>query len=194
MSVPKSRFFSPEEYLTLERTAATRSEYLDGVIYDMVGSSPEHSLITANVSGALWVQLKGKPCQVFSSDMKVRTDLAGLFAYPDVTVVCGEPVFHDERRDVLVNPKVIIEVLSPSTEGYDRGEKFAAYRGIASLLDYLLIAQDAARVEHYTREGEDRWVLTEAAGLEARVEIASIDCVLALEEVYEKVTFRPARG
>ncbi|MCC6444237.1 MAG: Uma2 family endonuclease, partial [Armatimonadetes bacterium] len=116
-----------------------------------------------------------------------RTDPNGLYAYPDLTVVCGEPAFHDARQDVLLNPVVIVEVLSPSTEACDRGKKFALYRRIESLADYLLVSQEEPGIEHYARQPDDRWLLTPAEGLEASVYIASIDCPLALADVYDKV-------
>ena len=124
---------------------------------------------------------------------KVRTSPSGLFAYPDLSVVCGEPEFHDETRDVLVNPTVLVEVLSPSTEAFDRGRKFAHYQHLVSLTDYLLIAQDEARIDHYTRQADDRWLLTIAAEIGARVHIASLDCTLFLSQVYAKIRFPSSR-
>ena len=178
MAQQQKYYYSSEEYLALERNADFKSEYLKGHIYDMAGSSPEHSAITVNVTVALGSQLLERPCQAFSNDMKVRTSPTGLFAYPDLSVVCGEPVFHDEKRDVLINPTVLIEVLSPSTEAFDRGKKFAQYQHLTSLTDYLLIAQDEARIDHYTRQSDDQWLLSIAQGSGAEVYIASLDCTL----------------
>jgi len=192
VAVQQNPHYTPEEYFASEREAEFKSEYLNGEIYAMAGSSPEHSTITVNVSGELRAQLKGKPCRVFSSDMKVRTDADGLFSYPDVSVVCGEPRFHDEHRDVLVNPTLIVEVLSPSTERFDRGRKFAQYQQIESLTDYLLVAQDEPRVEHYVRQEGGRWLLSTATGREDTLHLASIGCTLPLSEVYDKVDFPAA--
>lgn len=186
---PQKRLYTPEEYLALEREAEFKSEYFHGEIYAMAGSSPEHSTITINISREVSLQLKGKPCQAFSNDMKVRTTPTGLFAYPDLSVVCGEPRFHDSKRDVLVNPTVLFEVLSSSTEAYDRGKKFAQYQEIESLTDYVLIAQDEPRIEHFRRQPDDQWLLTVATGLASKIRLASIECTLSLSEVYDRVKF-----
>ncbi|HZO87933.1 MAG TPA: Uma2 family endonuclease [Chthonomonadaceae bacterium] len=156
----KKTRYTPEEYLELERSSEFKSEYLDGQIYAMSGGGPEHSTITVNGTAVIALQLKGKPCWVFSSDMKVRTSSTGLYAHPDVSVVCATMRFPDERRDVLLNPMAIVEVLSPSTEAFDRGKKFANYRKIDSLTDYLLISQDELRIEHYTRQSDNQWLLS----------------------------------
>ncbi|HZP84547.1 MAG TPA: Uma2 family endonuclease [Chthonomonadaceae bacterium] len=187
----RKRYYTPEEYLALERDAEFKSEYLDGQIYAMSGGSPEHNSIAVNVASELRTQLKDKPCRVFSSDMKVRTSLLGLYSYPDVTVVCGAMRFHDEHRDVLTNPTLIVEVLSPSTEAFDRGKKFANYQRIASLTDYVLIAQDEARIDHYVRQPDDQWLLSSAVGLDAKLVLVSIGCTLLLSEVYDKVELPP---
>jgi Uma2 family endonuclease len=185
----KQRLFTPEEYLAVERMAESRSEYLEGMISAMVGASSAHSMITFNVSVALGKQLHGKPCRGFSSDMKVQTSDERLYAYPDLTIACGKLHFRDENKDVLLNPKVIIEVLSPSTEDYDRSKKFALYKRIESLTDYLLIAQDRPTIDHYRKNEEGDWLLRDTYGLGASVQIASIECALPLAEVYDGVTF-----
>ncbi|MPY88241.1 MAG: Uma2 family endonuclease [Luteitalea sp.] len=177
------------DYLAFERGSDSRHEYLDGHIYAMAGESMEHSTINANLIVRLGVQLQGRPCQVFSPNMKVRTTPSGLYAYPDVTVVCGDPHLHDEHRDVLINPTVIIEVLSPSTEAYDRGEKFRRYRQIDTLSDYLLVAQKQPLIEHYRRQSDQSWLYTAVSDLEGQVDIASINCSLRLREAYERITF-----
>jgi Uma2 family endonuclease len=129
MALPQTLpIFTPEEYLSLERCSKLRHEYLDGFVYAMAGESPEHSTICFNLSGVIHAQLMDSPCRGFSPNMKVRNDPGGLYSYPDLAVVCGEPVYHDDRRDVLINPTVIFKVLSPSTEAYDRGEKSLRYR------------------------------------------------------------------
>lgn len=188
---PQPHFVTVEEYLTAERNADFKSEYLHGVIYAMAGSSPEHSAITANVTIALGSQLRGGDCQVYSNDLKVATGPNGLFAYPDLTIVCGEPRFHDERRDVLINPTLLVEVLSPSTEAYDRGRKFSQYQRITSLTSYLLIAQDEAHLDYYVRQNNNKWLLTAAEGLDASLALNSLNCALHLAEVYDRVRFAP---
>jgi len=185
----QTAYYTPEEYLSLERSADFKSEYLDGLIYAMAGSSPQHSAITANVIAIAVAALRGKPCQVFSSDLKVATDPHGLYAYPDLSIVCGEPQFHDEHQDVLTNPTVLVEVLSPSTEAYDRGRKFIQYQRIASLTDYILVAQEEPRLEHYARQGGNQWLLSSAAGLDGSLAIGSLGCTLRLAEIYDKVRF-----
>lgn len=179
------------EYLEHERTADFKSEYLGGRIYAMAGASPEHSAITFNLSGEIAAKLEATPCRGFSSDMKVRADPAGLYTYPDVTIVCGEPLYHDEKRDILINPSLIMEVLSPSTEAYDRGLKFQLYREIESLRDYILIAQDQPRIEHYVRQSHAEWLLSEVRGLEATLHIRSLEVTLALARIYREITFPP---
>jgi Uma2 family endonuclease len=189
MSLPQALpSFTSDQYLSLERVSEIRHEYLDGSVYAMAGESPEHSTLCFNLAGILHAQLRSTPCRGFSPNMKVRTDEGGLYAYPDLTVVCGEPLFHDERRDVLVNPTVIFEVLSPSTEAYDRGEKFLRYRThLATLTDYLLVTQSKAFIEHFSRQADGAWLYTATSGLTESLALASIDCRLPLEEVYRLV-------
>ncbi len=189
MSRPAEQFITAADYLVLERQAETKSEYLNGCIYAMSGASRSHNRITVNLTSALHAQLKRKPCEPFSGDMRVKVSPTGLYTYPDVVVVCGEPRFEDQHVDTLLNPTVIIEVLSESTEAYDRGEKFAHYRALPSLTDYLLVAQDQPCIEHYQRQADGRWLYSATDGLDAQVEIATIDCVLRLAEVYERVVF-----
>jgi Uma2 family endonuclease len=185
----KPRFYSPEEYLMLEREADFKSEYLDGQIYAMSGGSPRHSAIAFNIGGVFAAQLSGKPCQGFNSDAKVRTSPTGYYGYPDLSIVCGEPEYHDEKEDVLTNPIVIVEVLSPTTEAFDRGKKFARYRHLDSLTDYLLVSQEEPRIEQYTKQSRNHWLLTVAEGLEAVLQIDSLGCTLRLSQVYERITF-----
>jgi len=178
---------SEEEYLRLERESEVRHEYLAGEIVAMVGASKDHNRIVTSTSFALYAQLRRRPCDLFSNGMRVRVSLSGLYAYPDLTVVCGDPLFFEEDANTLLNPTVIIEVLSPSTEGYDRGKKFQHYRGLRSLKEYLLISQDTYHIDHFVRQGEIGWLLTEYDGPAATLDLASIDCTLALADVYEKV-------
>jgi Uma2 family endonuclease len=192
MSRPAEQFITPADYLALERQAETKSEYLNGHIYAMSGASLKHNRIVAGLAVAVGAQLRGKPCEPFFGDMRVKVSPTGLYTYPDVVIVCGEPQLEDTHFDTLLNPKVIIEVLSDSTEAYDRGSKFAHYRALESLTDYLLVAQNQPRMEHFARQADRSWRYFVADGLEAEIEIATIDCVLRLAEVYERVTFPEA--
>ena len=179
---------TPRQYLALERKADFKSEYHDGFIIAMAGTSREHSLIAGNLHGDIWSQLKKRPCEVHVNDLRVRVSPTGLYTYPDVVAVCGEAEFEDDEVDTLLNPTMIAEVLSPSTESYDRGDKFAHYRQLSSLREYVLIAQDKVLVEHYTRQGND-WLLTELRGLDDTLQLASIQCEVSLREIYAKVKF-----
>lgn len=185
-------YLSPEAYLAQERQAATRSDYWEGEIYALAGASEAHNLIVANLVISLGTQLKGRPCRVYSNDMRVKAQTYDLYTYPDVVLVCDQPQFEDHQRDTLINPTVLIEVLSPSTELYDRGTKFTVYRTLASLTDYLMVSQHHAFIEQYTRQPDGRWVLTVSAGLDAIVRIESAGCELRLADVYDKVEFLPA--
>ena len=188
MSLPQRQpLLTPQEYLAREREAATKSEYYAGKVYALAGASRNHSAIVPNLAYLLIGQLKGRPCQVFTSDMRVKVSASGLYTYPDVAVVCGRPHFDDQVEDTLLNPTVIIEVLSRSTEAYDRGDKFAHYRALESLQDYLLIAQDIARIGHFTRQPDGAWLFAESSGPDAVVDIPSIQCRLSLAEVYDKI-------
>lgn len=180
---------TPEEYLEIERQSEVRSEYLDGEMFAMTGGSVRHNLIITNLVRELSLQLKPRPCQVFSSELRVHIPTTGLYTYPDIVVVCGEMHLEDQFFDTLLNPTVLMEVLSPSTEAYDRGKKFEHYRSIPSLAEYLLIAQDEPRVEQYVRQEGNRWLLTAMTGLEATLALPSIQCELALAEVYNKASF-----
>ncbi|MGI9107330.1 MAG: Uma2 family endonuclease [Pyrinomonadaceae bacterium] len=181
-------YITPEEYLAFERAAEYKNEYFDGEIFAMTGASRKHNLIAMNLSGLLWQQLKGKPCEVYPSDMRVRIPAANLYTYPDVVVVCGEPQFEDEQVDTLLNPTLLVEVLSKSTAAYDRSVKSGYYRTIELLAEYLLVAQTEHRVERYTRRTDESWVLTDFRTLEGAIELTSIQCVLAMREIYDKVT------
>ncbi|WP_395095037.1 Uma2 family endonuclease [Armatimonas sp.] len=177
---------SPEEYLTWERQRACRSEYRDGEVVAMAGASPPHNRIVANLVGELHQQLKGKLCDVYPSDLKTRVT-AMRYTYPDVIVVCGEPVFGSEASDVLTNPTVIFEVLSPSTEANDRGEKFADYQQSASLQEYILVAQDKVSVERYTRQTSGLWLYERLARREETLTLSSVSVAITLDEIYYRV-------
>ena len=187
MSSERKTHLSPEEYLALERKAEIRSEYLDGDMVAMSGGSREHNLIVTNIVRELSTQLRGRPCEVYPSNMRVKVSSTGLYTYPDVVVVCGEPQFEDAIIDTLLNPTVIVEVLSDSTESYDRGAKFGHYRKVASLIEYLLVSQHESRIEQYVRQPEGPWLRSQAAGAKGQIELPSINCTLALSEIYERV-------
>ncbi|HEX6624362.1 MAG TPA: Uma2 family endonuclease [Pyrinomonadaceae bacterium] len=191
MSLPRALpTFTPEEYLSLERVSEIRHEYLDGFVYAMAGESPTHSIICFNLAGSLHFMLKGTPCRGYSPNMKVRTKAESLYSYPDLVVVCGEPVYHDKHGDVLVNPTVVFEVLSPSTEAYDRGEKSLRYRTeIESLRDFVLVAQDRPRAEHFSRRPDGAWSRNEVSGLDGVLPLASIDCRIRLADVYDRIAY-----
>jgi Uma2 family endonuclease len=178
--------YTPEQYLASERAAEHKSEYINGEIFAMSGASREHNLICVNLLRELSAQLLDRACEVYGSDMRVKVSATGMYTYPDVVAVCGEPVFEESQVDTLTNPTAIIEVLSPSTEAYDRGDKFAHYRRLASLQEYVLVAQDKMRVEHYERRGAE-WVLTEVNEPDASLNLVSLGCSVALEEVYRRV-------
>ena len=180
--------FSAKDYLDFERFAQERHEFLDGSVYAMAGESRSHSTICFNLNTIIGLQLRGKPCRGFSPNMKVCTNEAGLFSYPDLIIVCGEPLPHDEQGDVVTNPTVIFEVLSRSTESYDRGEKFLRYtNNIETLRDYVLIAQNRPHVEHYSKDSG--WNKTEIEGVDAVLKLDSVDCEIALGELYDLVEF-----
>ena len=189
MASNPQNYITPEEYLELERKAGRKSEYYKGEIFLMAGASPRHVLITSNVVVALGPQLRGKKCGVFFSDLRVKVPATGLYTYPDVLIVCDRPHYDDQQRDTLVNPQVIVEVLSKSTKDYDRGEKFEPYRSIASFTDYVLIAQDKFHVEHYARQSADTWTLKEINNLEDSITLASVDCELRLADIYANNDF-----
>jgi len=170
------------QYLELERTSEVKHEYLRGEIFAMAGGSPEHARLAANVIGDLRAALRGRPCAVFTSDARVRIEVTDRATYPDVTVVCGRLEHAPDDPDSITNPVVIVEVLSDATEADDRGEKFAHYRRLASLQEYLLVSQRARRLEVYRRR-DDRWVLDEAGAGET-LHLDSIDVALAVDEIY----------
>lgn len=198
MAAPREKLlYTVEEYLEMERAAEERHEFVDGHVYAMAGESLEHSRICINLAITISGQLRGNPCEALSPNMKVRSgpfikgqrSVKGMFSYADLTVVCGEPQFHDEHRDVLLNPTVIIEVLSESTKDFDRSEKFLRYRThIQSLQEYVLIWQIAPFAELYTRQ-PNGWLLSEFIELDSVIPLASIDCRLPMREVYDRVTF-----
>jgi Uma2 family endonuclease len=188
---PSQSVYTPEEYLARERLAERKSEYRAGRIVAMSGVSRAHNRITVNLGSELNQQLRRGPCEVYVADMRVRVSRTGLYTYPDVVAACGDIQFEDDQVDTLLNPVVVIEVLSPSTEAYDRGEKFAHYQRLDSLQEYVLVAQDMVRVERYVRHG-DQWVLTEYRELDEDLPLDAIGCRVGLRDIYERVRFPAA--
>lgn len=188
MSSLPNYYLSPEEYLVLERGAEFKSEYIDGVMYAMAGGNERHNLIAANVIITIGAQLRDLPCRVYPSDLKVRVPNSRRFFYPDVSIVCGETEFADDEKDVVLNPVVVVEVLSESTAAFDRGKKFQSYQQIESLQEYLLVSQDEYVLEHFLRQDGDHWLYTKAGGLEETIALPTVNCQLALKDVYSKVT------
>lgn len=180
-------YYTPEEYLALERQAEDKSEYFNGEIFAMTGASRRHNLVAGNVFAALHAQLRNRPCEIYPSDMRVKVSPTGLYTYPDVVIVCGEPVFDDEQKDTLINPGVLVEVLSKSTASYDWGEKFEHYRKLKSLAECLVIAQNKYHLEHYVRQPDNQWLLSETDEIERTIHLPSIECDLVLADVYAKV-------
>ena len=182
---------TPQEYLIRERQASIKSEFYQGEIFAMGGGSANHSLIAANLVREVGNALKGRPCAVFNSDLRVQVQSTGLYAYPDATIVCGELLFDDDHRDTLLNPTVIVEVLSDSTEKYDRGKKSNHYRQIASLKELILLAQDRSHVERFTRQPNGDWLFHEQKEITADFELKSLGISIAISELYRGVKFEP---
>jgi Uma2 family endonuclease len=192
VAVAKLRLYTPEEYLILEEKAETRSEYHNGVIVAMAGASPEHSKITHDLITELGVQLRGSRCQGFTEQTRVWVEECRKYYYPDYIVVCGEPEYQRIRGlSSLLNPTVLFEILSDSTEAADRGEKFACYRTLPSLMTYVLISQDRPRVEVFQRQSDNSWRYTATEGLESVVTLDTIGCSLPFSELYARITFPP---
>jgi Uma2 family endonuclease len=179
---------TPEEYLAHERRAEHRSEYVDGEIFAMTGASRKHNVIAGNVFAELRRQFRGRPCEAYISDMRVRIPSANIYAYPDVVAVCGEPEFEDAEVDTLTNPTLVVEVLSKSTASYDRNEKFARYCTLPSVAEYVIVSQDEYHVTQHVKQKDGRWLLSDISGKDGAVELASVGCTLALSEIYERVT------
>jgi Uma2 family endonuclease len=186
---PPKPYLSPAEYLAIERAAETRSEYLDGEMFLRESGNRWHHLILSNLIGELGSQLKGRPGAVLLTGQRVRVLETGLYAYPDLLAVTGEARCEDECDDTLLNPSLIFEIFSPTTEAYDRGEKFYHYRKIPTLAEYVLVSQEEPRVDQFLRQGEERWRYTPTAGRESSVSLTSIGCELRLAEVYDRVLF-----
>jgi Uma2 family endonuclease len=189
MSSQPTSFITPERYLEIERLAEFKSEYLAGEMFAMSGAREPHLLISYNLTGEFRTLFRQRPCRAYASDMRVRVNATGLYTYPDLSVVCGEPQFLDSQRDTLLNPGLIVEILSPSTEAYDRGRKFEHYRSIPSLNEYLLLASERIGAELFTRQPDGRWLLTTTSSAEGIIHLQSVDCTIAISGLYEKVLF-----
>jgi Uma2 family endonuclease len=190
-ALPQPRY-SVEEYIELDKNSEGRYEYFDGVVVELSGASLSHNRIVRNLIRNLENQLDGSDCEVLPADMRLKVPAAFPYRYPDVVVVCGEPMIEEmQGLDLLVNPLLIIEVLSPTTEAYDRGLKFSAYQTIASFREYLLAAQDRPHVVQYVRQPNDKWLRSEVAGLDGELTLETINCTLPLREIYQRVTFQP---
>jgi Uma2 family endonuclease len=177
-----------EQYLALERAAEFKSEYFDGEMFAMSGGSMQHSRLQQNLTTELSIALRGGRCEAFGSDLRVRVS-SRMYTYPDVSVVCGKPLLADDQQDVLLNPVAVFEVLSPSTEKYDRGLKLQRYRTITTLQDYILVNQSEIRIEQYTRQENNLWILRDYEGLEKELTIASIAVSLPMRRIYDRVEF-----
>ena len=187
MSSQRKTLMTPEEYLAAERKAETRSEYFGGEVFAMVGASKRHNLIAANIIRVLGNQLLERPCNVYPSDMRVKVSATGKYTYPDVVVACEPERFDDAENDMLLNPVVSVEVLSASTEAYDRGKKFEEYQQIESLTEYILVAQEPYRIEQYVRQSDKEWRYSEYHDAEEVIKISVLGCELALKDAYAKV-------
>ncbi len=190
MSTHAKTLLTPEQYLEIERKAEFKSEYHDGEMFAMSGAQEAHILIAMNAGTSLNSQFRGRPCRVYGSDMRVCARQRRSYFYPDISALCGQPIFLEDRRDNLVNPNLVIEVLSPSTEAYDRGRKFELYRGIQSLTQYVLISTEHVHVDVFTRGQSGSWTLTSADKLDATIELTSVDAVLRLADLYDKTEVR----
>jgi Uma2 family endonuclease len=195
----EAKLFTVDEYLEIEREAFERSEYIDGEVFAMAGESDEHGDISVNLTLELGNQLKGKDCRVRTKDAKIKSggfaqtigkSTKGMFSYPDLVVVCGEVIYHDKKKDIILNPKVIIEVLSDSTGAFDRGDKFLRYRLFnETLTDYVLVSQDKPQIDHFIKQDDNSWKQFSYIGLDKVCPIESIECHLSLTDVYDRIKF-----
>ncbi len=190
MSLQPKSDYRFDDYLAAERGLCDeKHEYIGGKVFAMAGGSLEHNLIVSNLIRGLGNKLSGSPCMALPSDMRVRIEAANAGTYPDIVVLCDPPIFHDDRRDTIINPTLLIEVLSPSTEGYDRGGKFSLYRTLHSLKQYVMVAQDRISVDIYTREDSGRWLLAAKDLIEDSIPFDAIGCTVQVAEIYERVPF-----
>lgn len=188
MVLPKTKKYTPEEYLALEEKAESKSEFVDGYIFTMAGGTEAHIQISFNVTKLFSDKLRGK-CRAYQSEMKVWVEEANTFFYPDVTVVCGERKFHNDRRDIVENPILLVEVLSASTKEYDKNDKFLTYQNIESFQEYVLISQNQAAVQQYMRQPDGSWTYKATIGLKSKVHFQSVGAKLLLKDIYDLVGF-----
>ncbi len=190
MSLPQSTLRLTEaEYLQMERAADFKSEFFDGEMFAMAGGTPEHSLIATNVAREFGNRLRGRPCVAYNSDLRIKVEATGLNTYPDLSIICGPLQFSEGTNDTAVNPSVLVEVLSDSTEAYDRGRKFAHYRQIPTLNEYLVVSQKEPRIERFVKQSNGQWVLSEASGLDGSLDVPSLGITISLGEVFTNVRF-----
>jgi len=189
MSAQRKPYATVEQYLAIERVALEKSEYYNGEMFLMAGASEPHNAISANVFGMLWSHFRKRGCRAYGSDMRIYTKTTGLFSYADAVVVCGKPEFYDDYRDILTNPMLIAEVLSPTTAEYDKGKKFELYKGSPSFQDYLLIEQQEAKVEHWQKVETGEWLVSQYVGLEAVLEIPRYELHIPLSDIYLNIDF-----
>lgn len=189
MQAEKKAFITTDEYLRLERSAKTKSEYFNGEMFAMAGVTRNHQVICDNILVSIKSQLKSKPCIAFGSDLRIKTNKSGLYTYPDISALCGEEKFDDAQKDTLINPQLIIEVLSETTEAYDRGKKFALYRQIESLKEYVLVSQSNKKIEKFEKNETGFWTLSETNSDTDLLYLSAIGCELSVEEVYARIEF-----
>ena len=189
MTTVQTELLTPAEYLEIERHSEIKHEYINGRMYAMPGASEPHNTIALNVASSLKLQMRGRDCRAYMADMRVNISPTGRYVYPDVVAVCGERRFEDAEVDTLLNPTAIVEVLSDTTEKYDRGDKFDHYRTIASLREYVLVSQNTMRVDHYVLN-DGQWVFSAATAAEERIALSSVGCEITLADIYEGVTFQ----
>lgn len=180
-------YLTPEAYLAQEEQALQRHDYYRGNVYAHAGGSVNHNRIAGNLNARFNLSLRKTPCEAFTSDMRLLVKSHDLYTYPDAMIVCGKPEFARARNDTIVNPLVIVEVLSPSTQDYDRGQKFELYRAIPTLADYVLVHQDRVFIEYYHRERDGRWILTEITGVDAKLALQAVEISIPVRELYDRV-------
>lgn len=189
-ALPKRQYISEEDYLTMEAVSPVKHEYFDGEIFQMAGASERHNNIAGNIYGELYGQLKRGSCKVYQNDMRLYIEKEGIYTYPDVMVVCGKPEIKKYKNlDNILNPVLIVEVLSPSTADYDKGAKFEQYRTIESFREYLIVSQNAKQIIRYTKQADGSWNLMDFIGDKTEIELSSIECTLKMEDIYDKVDF-----
>ncbi|MCI5151332.1 MAG: Uma2 family endonuclease [Candidatus Electrothrix sp. MAN1_4] len=189
--VQRQSWMSPEEYLNIERRSTHRSEYVDGEMFAMAGATRQHNRISSNLVSEINQHIKSGDCNIYSSDLRVHVPSTGYFTYPDIVITCGKEEWTDTHNDVLVNPLVIIEILSDSTASIDRGKKFEQYRELASFVEYLLIEQRTPHIEQYILYDAQEWRYRTIRGIDEQIIIQAIDCTLLLCDIYHKVDVLP---